>query len=77
MSNPFEVIKWARGQDLPQAQKLILLILTTYADKSNACHPGGRVTGPSRRGHVIRDIARPDFNLRRPCRNRDHAGVPA
>lgn len=40
MSNPFEVIKWARGQELPQAQKLILLVLTTYADKSNACHPG-------------------------------------
>ena len=41
MSNPFEVIKWARGQDLPQAQKLILLILTTYADKNtHDCHPG-------------------------------------
>lgn len=36
----YKVMAWALNLDLPQTQKLVLLVLCHYADKEHVCYPG-------------------------------------
>lgn len=38
--NPLKIMAWAVDTKLPQAQKLVLLLLAHYSDKDMTCYPG-------------------------------------